>query len=42
MVPGNDLITFVLFCIAILLITPVLGRYIAHVLEEPPPQVSFD
>ena len=31
--PTTDLITLVAFAITILLITPVLGRYIAHVLE---------
>ena len=31
--PTNDLITLVTFCVAIVLITPFLGRYIARVME---------
>ncbi len=31
--PINDLLTFVTFCIAIVVITPLLGRYIARVLD---------
>jgi potassium-transporting ATPase potassium-binding subunit len=32
-VPLNDFLTFATFCVAVLLITPFLGRYIARVLE---------
>jgi K+-transporting ATPase ATPase A chain len=32
-VPTNDLLTLGLFCLVIFAITPILGRYIAHVLE---------
>jgi K+-transporting ATPase ATPase A chain len=32
-VPLNDLVTLVTFCVAIVLITPSLGRYIARVLD---------
>ncbi|HTC86605.1 MAG TPA: potassium-transporting ATPase subunit KdpA, partial [Candidatus Acidoferrum sp.] len=31
--PANDLMTLVVFCAAILLVTPLLGRYIAAVVE---------
>jgi K+-transporting ATPase ATPase A chain len=32
-VPVNDLVSLAIFCVAIVLITPFLGRYIARVLE---------
>ena len=31
--PVNDFLTFALFCVVIVAITPLLGRYIAHVIE---------